>query len=62
VLFIASQAEQRGLMLKQAQESAASAEHADVIALPGEGSGTFLFSSVWSPVRQALLDFVQAAK
>jgi hypothetical protein len=62
VLLIASQAEQRGLILKRAQESASGAENAEVIPLPGEGSGTFLFSTVWSPVRQALLDFVQAAK
>jgi hypothetical protein len=62
VLLIAGQEEQRGLILKQAQESAEGVENAEVIALPGEGGGTFLFSTVWSQVRQALLDFVQAAK
>jgi hypothetical protein len=62
VLLIAGQHEQRGLILKQAEQSAAGAEHAEVIALPGEGGGTFLFPTVWSQVRQVLLDFVQAAK
>jgi hypothetical protein len=61
-LLITGQEEQRGLILKQAEESAAGAENAEVIALPGQGGGTFLFSTVWSQVRQALLDFVQAAK
>ena len=62
VVFIASQEEQRGLILKQAQESAARTENVKVIALPGEGGGTFLFSTVWSQIRQTLLDFVQAVK
>lgn len=62
VLFIAGQEEQHGLILKQAEESAAGVENARVIVFPGEGGGTFLFSTVWSQVRQTLLDFVQAAK
>lgn len=62
VLFIASQGEQHGLILEQAQQSAAGVMNAKVIALPGEGSGTFIFTTVWSQVRQALIDFVQAAK
>jgi predicted esterase len=62
VLFLASQGEQHGLILEQAQESAKGVTNAKVVTLPGEGSGTFIFTSVWSKVRQALLDFVQAAK
>jgi hypothetical protein len=62
VLFIASQGEQHGLILEQAQQSAAGMTNAEIITLPGEGSGTFIFTTVWSRVRQALIDFVQAAK
>jgi hypothetical protein len=62
VLLIASQGEQHGLILEQAQASAKGVTNANVIVLPGEGSGTFIFSSVWSQVRKALVDFVQAAK
>ncbi len=62
VLFIASQGEQHGLILEQAQESVKGVPNTKVIALPGEGSGTFIFTSVWSQVRQVLIDFVQAAK
>jgi predicted esterase len=62
VLFIASQGEQHGLILEQAQESAKGVTNTKIVALPGEGSGTFIFTSVWSQVRQALIDFVQAAK
>ena len=61
-LLIAGQEEQRGLILKQAEESATGAQNAEVTALPGEGGGTFLFSTVWSQIRQVLLDFVQASK
>jgi predicted esterase len=62
VLLIASQGEQHGLILEQAQQSATGAPNAKVIALSGEGSGTFIFTSIWSQVRHALIDFVQAAK
>jgi predicted esterase len=62
VLLIAGQEEQRGLILQQAQESATGAANAEVIALPSEGGGTFLFTTLWSQVRRALLDFVQATK
>jgi predicted esterase len=62
VLLIASQGEQHGLILEQAQQSAAGATNARVVTLPGEGSGTFIFTSVWSQVRRALIDFVQTAK
>lgn len=62
VLLVASQEEQHGLILEQAQESAPGAGNAKVIALPGEGSGTFIFTSLWSQVRRALLDFVQATQ
>jgi hypothetical protein len=62
VLLVASQGEQHGLILEQAQESAAGAGNAKVIVLSGEGSGTFIFTSVWSQVRRALLDFVQGTK
>lgn len=62
VILIASAGEQHGLILEQAQQSAEGVTNAKVLALPGEGSSTFIFSSVWSQVRQALIDFVQAAK
>ena len=62
VLLIASQGEQHGLILEQAQQSAAGVTNARVVTLPGEGSGTFIFTSVWSQLRRALLDFVQATK
>jgi hypothetical protein len=62
VLLLASQEEQHGLILEQAQESAGGANNAKVHMLPGEGSGTFIFTSVWSQVRRSLLDFVQATK
>jgi hypothetical protein len=62
VLLIASQGEQRGLILEQAQQSADGVRNANVVMLPGEGSGTFIFATVWSQVRELLLDFVQAVK
>jgi predicted esterase len=62
VLLIASQGEQHGLILEQAQQSAAGVTNAKVVTLPGEGSGTFIFTSVWSQVRRVLIDFVQTAK
>jgi hypothetical protein len=62
VLFIASQGEQHGLILEQAQHSAAGVTNVQVVTLPGEGSGTFIFTTVWSQVRRALTEFVQAAK
>jgi hypothetical protein len=62
ILLIASQGEQHGLILEQAQQSAAGVTNAKVVTLPGEGSGAFIFSSVWSLVRRALIDFVQSAR
>jgi predicted esterase len=62
VLLVASQAEQHGLILEQAQESATGATNAQVLVLPGEGGGTFIFTTVWSQIRRVLMDFVQAAK
>ncbi len=62
MLFIASQGEQHGLILEQAQQSAAGITNAQVVTLPGESSGTFIFSTVWSKVRRALIGFVQAPK
>ena len=62
VLFVASQGEQHGLILEQAKESVKGLTNAKVVTLPGEGSGTFIFTTVWSQVRQALIDFVQTAK
>jgi predicted esterase len=62
VLLIASQQEQHGLILEQAQQSAAGLSNAKVVMLPGEGGGTFVFTTVWSQIRQVLMDFVKPAK
>lgn len=62
VLLVASQGEQHGLILEQAQQSAKGVANARVITLPGEGSGTFIFTSVWSQVRRMLMDFVKPTK
>jgi predicted esterase len=62
VLLVASQGEQHGLILEQAQQSAAGVTKAKVVVLPGEGGGTFVFSTVWSQIRQVLMDFVKPAK
>jgi hypothetical protein len=62
VLLIASQAEQNGLILEQAQQSAAGLSNVKVVMLPGEGGGTFIFTTVWSQIRQVLMDFVNPAK
>jgi hypothetical protein len=62
VLLVASQAEQHGLILEQAQQSAAGVGNAKVVVLPGEGGGTFIFTTVWSQIRQVLMDFVKLVK
>jgi len=61
-LLIAGQGEQHGLILEQAQQSAAGVNNAKVVELPGEGGGTFAFTTVWSQVRRVLMDFVKPTK
>ena len=61
-LLIAGQGEQHGLILEQAQQSAAGVNNANVVVLPGEGGGTFAFTTVWTQVRRVLMDFVKPAK
>jgi predicted esterase len=61
-LLIAGQGEQHGLILEQAQQSAAGVNNAKVVVLPGEGGGKFAFTTVWSQVRRILMDFVKPAK
>ena len=62
VLLIAGQAEQHGLILEQAKQSAAGVNNAKVVVLPGESGGTFAFTTTWSQVRRVLMDFVKPAK
>jgi hypothetical protein len=62
VLLIASQQEKHGLILEQAQQSAAGVSNAKVVVLPGEGGGTFVFTTVWSQIHRVLMDFVKPTK
>jgi dienelactone hydrolase len=59
LLILVSEKDQSGRLLTWAQESAAAVPGSQVIALPGDGHGTFVFSAVWSKVRAALLEFIQ---
>jgi predicted esterase len=61
-LLIAGKGEQHGLILEQAQQSAAGVNNAKVVVLPGEGGGTFAFTTVWSQVRRVLINLVKPAK
>jgi dienelactone hydrolase len=59
VLFLASEGDRRGYVLEQAKTMAQQVKGpTQVIALPGEGHGTFLFSNVWNPLRKALLEWL----
>jgi pimeloyl-ACP methyl ester carboxylesterase len=59
VLFLASEGDRRGYVLEQAKTMAQQVKGpTQVIALPGEGHGTFLFPNVWNPLRKALLEWL----
>jgi predicted esterase len=59
LLVMVSEKDQSGRLLVWAKESAAAVAGAQVVTLPGDGHGTFVFSTLWSSVRTALLDFIQ---
>ena len=59
VLLMASQDDRRGMALKQAQEIAdQSSGPATLVTLPGDGRGTFTFTTVWNQVRSGLLEWL----
>lgn len=58
LLLLVSEKDQSGRLLTWAQESAAAVPGSQLIPLPGDGHGTFVFSTLWSDVRQALLEFI----
>jgi hypothetical protein len=56
LLLMAAQKDRGGLILGQLQKLAAPLEaHAQVVALPGDGHGTYLLTSVWNAVRDNVL-------
>ena len=61
LLLLVSEKDQSGRLLTWAQESAAAVPGSQLIPLPGDGHGTFVFSTLWSDVRQALLGRLQRA-
>ena len=59
LLILVSEKDQSGRQLTWANESAAAVPGSQVISLPGDGHGTFVFTTVWSRVRSAILEFVK---
>jgi hypothetical protein len=59
LLMLASQGDRSGLILDQVKETAKKAANAQVVALPGEGHGTFIITNTWNALRQAVLDWLK---
>jgi dienelactone hydrolase len=60
ILFIAATGDHRGRVLEQAQAMAdlAQGPH-QVVALPGDGHGTYVLANAWNATRQALISWLQ---
>ena len=59
LLMLASQGDRNGLILDQVKETAKKAANAQVVALPGDGHGTFIITNTWNALRQAVLDWLK---
>jgi predicted esterase len=59
LLVIVSDKDQNGRLLTWAKESAAAVADSQLVTLPGDGHGTFVFSTLWSKVRTALVEFIK---
>jgi hypothetical protein len=58
LLMLASQGDRSGLILDQVKETAKKAAKAQVVALPGDGHGTFIITNTWNALRQVVLDWL----
>ncbi len=62
ILILASRKDRRGLVLEQAQAITGQIQGPhQLIALPGDGHGTFVFTSAWNDARRAVLQWLQFA-
>jgi len=60
ILFLAAEGDRRGLVLEQAREMAKLAQGpCQVVALPGDGHGTYILVNAWNAARQALLGWLR---
>ena len=60
ILFMAAEGDQRGRVLEQAEAMATLAQGPhQVIALPGNGHGTYVLVNAWNATRQALVAWLQ---
>jgi len=60
ILFMAAEDDRRGLVLQQTQAMAKLVQGpSQVVALPGNGHGTFVLASAWNATRQALLAWLK---
>jgi hypothetical protein len=61
ILLLASTGDRKGLILEQTQTMAEKAgKGAQVVALPGEGHGTFIFTNTWNQLRSAVLGWLKS--
>ena len=59
-LFLAAEGDQRGRVLGQAEAMANLAQGpSQVVALPGNGHGTYVLTNAWNVTRQALVTWLQ---
>ncbi len=60
VLLLASRGDRQGMILEQTQTMAkAIGQSAQVVTLPGEGHGTFIFTNTWNALRSATLEWIK---
>lgn len=59
LLILASQGDRNGLILDQVKETAKKAAKAQVVALPGDGHGTFIITNTWNALRQAVINWLK---
>jgi pimeloyl-ACP methyl ester carboxylesterase len=59
-LFLAAKEDRRGLFLEQAMSMAETAQGPQqVVALPGNGHGTYVLANAWNATREALVTWLQ---
>ena len=59
LLLMATAKDRGGLIVNQLKKLAGPlGESAQVVELPGDGHGTFVFTNVWNPLRQAVLKWL----
>jgi dienelactone hydrolase len=60
ILLLAAEGDRHGTVLEQAQDMADLAQGpCRVVALPGDGHGTYVLTNAWNAVRQALVAWLQ---